>query len=121
MAKNRKAESAAMRFGVALKALFFCFFIAVSGVGYVWQKGQLQVLGRDITKREALLGGLRRENKAMRDHLDTLCLPSALDFRVKALNLGLAPPAITQVVRLHEPPAAGPAPEPARLAWQAPP
>jgi hypothetical protein len=123
MAKNRKSGPATLRFGLAVKALLFCSFIAASGVGYVWQKGQLQALGHEITQREALLGRLRRENRAMQDHLDELCLPSVLDLRVRTLNLGLTPPAITQVLRLYEAPTSAPAPAPdqTRLAWQASP
>ena len=38
MAKNRKNQAAAIRFGPALKASFFVLLIGGSAVGYVWQK-----------------------------------------------------------------------------------
>jgi hypothetical protein len=110
MAKNRRVEPASVRFGPAVKALFLCAFIVASGVGYLWQKSQLQALGRDITERERRLGDLRRQNQAMKDHLAGLCAPAALDARARNLNLGLMPPPVTQIVRLYEP--APPAPVP---------
>ena len=45
MARNRKYQSAAIRFGPALKALLLCLLIGGSGVGYVWQKDQIIRLG----------------------------------------------------------------------------
>jgi hypothetical protein len=36
MAKNRKNQAAAIRFGPALKASFLCLLIGGSAVGYVW-------------------------------------------------------------------------------------
>jgi hypothetical protein len=44
MAKNRRNQSAAIRFGPAIKALLLCMFIAGSGIGYVWQKKQIMEL-----------------------------------------------------------------------------
>jgi hypothetical protein len=41
MARNRKNQSAAMRFGPVLKALLLCLLIGGSGIGYVWQKDQI--------------------------------------------------------------------------------
>jgi hypothetical protein len=98
-------ESASVRFGPAVKALFLCAFIIASGVGYLWQKSQLQDLGREIADRERKLGDLRRQNQGMKDHLAGLCAPAALDARARGLNLGLMPPPVTQIVRLYEPPA----------------
>ena len=118
MAKNRKAESAVVRLGPAVKAMFFCGFIAASGVGYVWQKSQVQALGDEIAARETRLAEIQRQNKEMRQHLEKLCLPSVLESRVRALNLGLIRTAVNQVVRLYESPPAGLPPEPSHLAFQ---
>ena len=52
MAKNRKYQSAAIRFGPALKAFLLCLLIGGSGIGYVWQKNQIYELGQQIRKRE---------------------------------------------------------------------
>jgi hypothetical protein len=104
MAKNRKNQSAAVRFGPALKALLCCLFLGGSGVGYVWQKNQVHVLGRQIAEREQRLEELRRQNKIRSDRLAALCTPQALDARIKKLNLGLVQPPVSQVVRLIETP-----------------
>ena len=41
MAKNRKNQSAAIRFGPAIKAFLLCALVGGAGVGYVWQKGRI--------------------------------------------------------------------------------
>ena len=103
MAKNRRYQSAAIRFGPALKALFLCLVIAGLAVGYVWQKGQIYQLGRQITSCESRLGQLRDENQRLGDQLAVLRSPMMIDQRVHELNLGLVPAQATQVYRLVEP------------------
>jgi hypothetical protein len=115
MARNRKNDSAPglepILWAVALCALF-----AMLGVGYVWYKNQIDLLGRQIKERELRLVELQRQNKIRRDQWATLCSPVALDARVKKLNLGLGPPALSQVIRMVDAPdyeqAAQPAPPP---------
>ena len=102
MAKNRKSQSAAIRFGPALKALFLCLLIAGSAVGYVWQKSQIYQLGLQIKTCESRLNQLRGDNQKLDDQLAMLRSPVMLDQRVRALNLGLAPAQPTQVLRLQE-------------------
>ena len=51
MARNRKYQSAASRFGPALKAFLLCLLIGGSGIGYVWQKDQISQLGQQIGKQ----------------------------------------------------------------------
>ncbi len=104
MAKNRKTMPAAVRFGTAVNALVMCFFIGGAGVGYVWQKKQIEALGREIKERENRLVELKRDNKIRSDNLAALMSPPALDARVKRLNLGLSQPPLSQVVRLVETP-----------------
>lgn len=104
MARNRKSQSAAVRFAPALKAFMLCLFIGGSGVGYVWYKNQVAVLGQQIKERENRLAELQRKNKMARAQLDALCSPVALDARVKKLNLGLIAPPVSQIVRLMESP-----------------
>ena len=103
MAKNRKNMSASIRFAPALKALLLCFLIAGSAVGYVWQKGQIYQLGRQIRQNESLLTQLRGENQRLDNQLAILRSPIMLDQRAHELNLGLAPAQPTQVWRLPEP------------------
>ena len=103
MAKNRKNQSAAVRFGPALKAFIFCVIIGGSAVGYVWQKSQIDELGRQIKQREQRLNELSDQNKKLRDHLAVLRSPAQLSERVQKLNLGLGMPQQGQVLLLPEP------------------
>jgi cell division protein FtsB len=101
MAKNRKSQSASIRFGPALKALFLCLLIAGSAVGYVWQKSQIYQLGKQMREKEASLTRLKADNQKLEDQLADLRSVRMLDQR--AANLGLAPALPLQVVRLPEP------------------
>ncbi|MFO1512469.1 MAG: hypothetical protein U1F83_06070 [Verrucomicrobiota bacterium] len=103
MAKNRKNQSAAVRFGPALKAFVLCVLIGGSGVGYVWQKSQISELGRQINQRELRLAELDGQNKKLRDQLAKLRSPAQLKESVQKLNLGLAMPQPNQVWLLAEP------------------
>jgi hypothetical protein len=104
MARNRRSQSATIRFGPALKALFLCLTMAGLAVGYVWQKSQIFQLGLQITSCEHRLAQLRDENRKLSDQLAVLNSPVLLDQRVRALNLGLVPAQPTQIYRLVEPP-----------------
>jgi hypothetical protein len=103
MAKNRKYQSAAVRFGPALKAFLLCGLIGGSGVGYVWQKSQIDELGRQIKAHEVRLAELQTTNKKMRDHLSVLRSPIMLKQRIEELKLGLVEPQQSQIWRLPEP------------------
>lgn len=102
MARNRKNETAGVRFGPAIKALLFCLFIAGAGIGYVWQKNQIYSLGKEIKNRETKLIELKRQNKLRSDMLAQMRSPRILDSRVRELHLGLVPPQPEQVVRMVE-------------------
>jgi cell division protein FtsB len=110
MARNRKYQSAAIRFGPALKALLLCLLIGGSGVGYVWQKNQILQLGQQIKKRESWLEKLEDQNEKLRKQLGTMRGPQYLEKRIKELNLGLAPAQPAQVWRLTEPTRESPRP-----------
>jgi hypothetical protein len=101
MAKNRKSD-AVLRFAPVIKALLLCGFFVTAGVGYVWYKNQINLLGHQIKERENRLAELQRANKVRRDNFATLCSPARLGDLVK--NLGLGPPALTQVIRLVDAP-----------------
>ena len=103
MAKNRKNQSAVIRFGPALKAVGLCLFIGGAAVGYVWQRNQIDQLGRNITAQEKRLGELHYQNKKLRDQLAILHSPARLQEKVVELNLGLMPPSPRDVWRLSEP------------------
>jgi len=106
MAKNRKNQSAAIRFGPVLKVVLLCSLIGGSAIGYVWQKGEIYRLGQQISQREIKLKQLRNDNKRLGEQISILHSPPLLDQRVKELNLGLVPMSPLQVVRLGEPPPA---------------
>jgi len=103
MARNRKYQSAAIRFGPALKAFLVCLLIGGSGVGYVWQKDQISQLGRQIKKRELRLAELDDQNEKLRKQLGWMRSPNFLERRIQELGLGLVRPQQTQVWRLTEP------------------
>ena len=102
MARNRKYQSAAIRFGPALKALLLCLLIGGSGLGYVWQKNQIYQLGQQIKKRELWLDKLEDQNEKLRRQLGIMRGPQYLERRIKELNLGLVPAQPSQVWRLSE-------------------
>ena len=111
MARNRKYQSAANRFGPALKAFLLCLLIGGSGVGYVWQKDQISQLGQQIEKRELRLGELENQSRKLRKQLADRCSPRFLKRRIQELGLGLVPPQQTQMWWLAEPERDLPRPE----------
>ena len=102
MAKNRKYQSAAIRFGPALKALLLCVVIGGSGVGYVWQKNQIYELDQQKGEREGQLSKLEKQNDKLRSQLAALCSSQNLEKRVKELNLGLVQANPAQIWPLTE-------------------
>ena len=120
MARNKKNESG-FRLGPAVTALALLALLVPPGIGYVWFKDQIDLLGDQVKKQEIVLAELERENRVRRDQLAILCLPDALDKQVKKMNLGLGPPAQAQVIRLTESPLNSPvAPAEQRRAQGAP-
>jgi hypothetical protein len=103
MARNRRNQAASIRFGPAVKALVLCLLIGGSGVGYVWQKSQINSLGAILKEREKTLGALETANEKLRKQLAHMRSPAFLESRIKELNLGLAAPQPGQVWRLEEP------------------
>jgi hypothetical protein len=103
MARNRKYQSAAIRFGPALKALLLCLLIGGSGVGYVWQKDQISQLGQQIRRRELRLVELGNYNEKLRKHLAGMRSPREMERRIQELGLGLVRPQPGQIWWLTEP------------------
>ncbi len=104
MSRNRKNQSAAVRFKPAMKAAVLCALIGGAALGYVWQKNQNIELGRRFQERERKLGDLRQANSKLARQLDALRLPAVLERRAKELNLGLVQPGQSQILRLIEAP-----------------
>ncbi len=103
MAKNRKNESVVLRLGPALKVFGLIAVIGGASVGYVWQKGQIEMLGRQIKEREIRSAELRDQNKKLRDNLAMIRTPAMLEQRMKGLNLGMAMPQAKDIWRVPEP------------------
>lgn len=103
MARNRKHQTAAIRFAPALRAFLLCVFIGGSGIGFVWQKSQIAYLSGQQKERELRLRELRDNNDKLRKQLATLQSPPYIERRVKELNLGLVPASPRQKLRLLEP------------------
>jgi cell division protein FtsB len=106
MAKNRKNQAAAIRFGPALKASFLCLLIGGSALGFVWQKSEINRLAEQRRVREKSLDKITRDNESLSRQISVLHSPIMLDQRAKELNLGLAPSTPLQVVHLVETPVA---------------
>ena len=99
---NRKKRSSTVRFGPALKAVVICLVTCSLGMGYVWQKQQINSLGQQIKENEIVLEELERENKRRGDNLAYLMSPQELDARLRQLNLDLVVPKPEQIVVLQE-------------------
>jgi cell division protein FtsL len=101
MAKNRKNQAAAIRFGPVIKVLLLCSLFCGSAVGYVWQKNQIYQLGKQISEAKSHLKQLTADNQKLDRQLSDLRSVVTLDQR--AHGLGLVPAQPMQVVRLPEP------------------
>ncbi|MFT4687818.1 MAG: hypothetical protein ACKVHO_12935 [Verrucomicrobiia bacterium] len=102
MPKNRKKTAAPVKFGPIFQAIAWCVFICVAGVGYVWQKNQIQALGVQMKKHELKVGELKVQNEARETILAGLRSPAYLEERIKSLQLGLGMPSPNQVITLPE-------------------
>ena len=110
MSRNRKHQTAAVRFGPVLKALSMCVFLGGSGVGYVWQKDQINTLAERLTHDEKRYDKLRADNERLARILATLQSHTEIEAQIKKADLGLAAPQPEHIVRLIETPLAGEAP-----------
>jgi hypothetical protein len=102
MSRNLKYQAPAVRFGPAIKAALLCVFFASAGIGYVWQKSQIQHLGEQCKRLEARSEQLSRQNDGLTRAVASLSTPSELDLRVRKMNLGLVRPQQDQIIRLRE-------------------
>ena len=103
MAKNRRAQSGAVRLVPLVKAVIICSLIGGSAVGYVLQKNTIFELGQQLREREARLERLKWENKVRANQLAELQFPQRLAARVQELKLGLGPAKPAQMIWLSEP------------------
>lgn len=85
-----------------MKTLGLIAVIGGASVGYVWQKGQIELLGRQIKEREMRLVELRDQNKKLRDNLAMMRSPGNLERRLEKLRLGMVMPQAKDVWRVTE-------------------
>ena len=107
MARNRKHQTAAVRFGPALYAFLLCAVIAGSGIGYVWQKSKIDSLSKQKKEREQRLKELVNSNEKLRNTLTTMQTVSQIERRIADLKLGLVPASPNQILILAEPAPSG--------------
>ncbi|HXP61031.1 MAG TPA: hypothetical protein VN829_11095 [Dongiaceae bacterium] len=93
-----------------IETLVLCLVTAGAGVGYVWQKEQIDSLSRQLDERGVRLLRLTDENENRRRLLIDVRSLTSLELRIKELNLGLAPAGLTQIWHLAEPPREAPRP-----------
>ena len=113
---NRKRKKLSVRFGPALKAVLICLVTCSLGLGYVWQKKQINDLGAQIKENENKMEDLRRENKRRGDTLAYLMSPQELDARLRQLGLDLEVPRPEQIVVLVDAKIEAAQPQPMRTA-----
>ena len=85
------------------KSLVVCTCIAISGLGYVWQKNAIYRLGDEIKKRETALSSAHKRNLMLAAQMAHLESPAQLEAECQQYNLSLVAPKENQVVRLYEP------------------
>src|ERR1041385_578542 len=102
MSRNRKNQTAAVRFGPALKALSLCLFIGGSGLGYVWQKDQINILAERQRQTDALYDRQRKKSEILARAVESLQSHSEIEAQIKRNNLGLVAPQPDQIVRILE-------------------
>lgn len=103
MPAHRRSQSGALRPEAVAKVVLIVAVIALVSIGYVRKKNELLVLSREITKREAQLDQLVRQNRWLLIEVENGLLPQNLAESVRRLQLGLVPVHQTQWVRLLEP------------------
>ena len=97
-----------------IASIVVCSAICLAGLGYVWAKTQVWGLSREIKKLEVRRDELKRGNEALQRTYAAMCTHDRLAARVKELQLGLAAPTSSQMLRLPEPPPQAQHPQPGR-------
>ena len=101
MRRNRRREP--LRAGTVARTVLACVVVGGAGLGYVWEKNQIYLLGDEIKHREATLTALQKRNTVLGAQLAQLQSPGHLEARCQQHNLGLTAPRESQMVRLYEP------------------
>ena len=104
MRGNRKHQTAAVRFGPALKALALCVFLGGSGVGYVWQKEQINILAERQRQVDVRYQQQRNKSEWFARVLAVLQTHGEIETQIKKIGLGLVPPQPDQILHIVENP-----------------
>ena len=96
-------QSAAVRFGPAVKTMLLCLLIGGAGVGYVWQKNKIQLLSEKMKKLETRREKLMVDRQRLMRKLTALKSERELEAQIKRMNLDLAPVSPERIVRLAVP------------------
>lgn len=102
MARNRKLQTASVRFGPAVKLFLVCLFLGGVGLGYVSQKRQIDVLGEQMNAMERRREDLQHKRQDLLRRLAALKSSQELEAQVRRMNLGLVPTPPDQIVHLVE-------------------
>ncbi|MCI0538161.1 MAG: hypothetical protein L0Z50_23390 [Verrucomicrobiales bacterium] len=100
MRANRKTQSAAARFGPAVKAFLLCSLIAGVGIGYVNQKNSIHLLSDQMRKLEIQWERQRQHRQILLRKLAALNAPTELEAQAQRMNLDLSPTPPDRIVRL---------------------
>jgi cell division protein FtsB len=102
MSRNRKHGSVGVKLAPALKAFALCLLFGGTGVGYVWQKEQINILHDRMKAVEQRHQRLRADNEQLSRVLAGLQSPAQIEARIKRIDLGMVAPQPDQIVRLVE-------------------
>ena len=100
MARNRRTQSTAARFGPAVKTFLLCSLIAGAGVGYVNQQNKIHLLGDQMRKLEIQRDKQRLHRQILLRKLTALHSPNELEAQVQKMNLDLSPTPPDRIVHL---------------------
>ena len=96
----RRSKTNALKPATVITSIVICAAACLAGIGYVWAKTQVWGLSGDIKKLEIRLEELKRNNAVLQRNYAGMCSPARLHERVQELQLGLASPHPSQIVRM---------------------
>jgi hypothetical protein len=99
----KRGAAGKLRTVTIIKIVLGCAFLCLIGLGFLWQKRQIHVLGREIKRLETDYEAIRKHNETLKRTYAAMCSPGELDARARRMNLGLVVPQPEQIVRMAEP------------------
>ncbi len=102
---NRQRFQAGKTHGLdVIMVLMVCTLIACAGLGYVWQKEQINQLGKKTKGLENRIEELKFREKNLQREGARLSTTRELETQMRRMNLGLNEPKPDQIVRLPDGP-----------------